>query len=97
MVAYIKKPTGCEGFQEIVDFLNGSYIRTVDNEEQIITATIDGKEFTITEASVMRHLQLTNVDGISVLPTTGFFAQLSLMGYVSTDDKLTIQKGKFSI
>ncbi|GJV07664.1 hypothetical protein Tco_1345320 [Tanacetum coccineum] len=26
MVAYLKKPTGSEGFQEIVDFLNGSHI-----------------------------------------------------------------------
>ncbi|GJY65414.1 hypothetical protein Tco_0467652 [Tanacetum coccineum] len=27
MVAYLNKPTGSEGFQEIVDFLNDSYIR----------------------------------------------------------------------
>ncbi|GJY81372.1 putative reverse transcriptase domain-containing protein [Tanacetum coccineum] len=38
------------------------------------------KESTITEASVRRHLQLTDVDGISVLPTTEIFDQLSLMG-----------------
>ncbi|GKB38964.1 hypothetical protein Tco_0883906 [Tanacetum coccineum] len=106
MVAYLKKPTGSEGFQEIVDFLNGSHIRyaltknptiyvslikkfwqtatvrIVDNGEQEITATVDGKEFTITEASVRRHLQLADVDGISVLPTTKFFDQLSIMGYV---------------
>ncbi|GJT37437.1 hypothetical protein Tco_0937302 [Tanacetum coccineum] len=118
MVAYLKKPTGSEGFQEIVDFLNESHIRfaltknptiyvsliekfwqtatvrTVDNGEQEITATVDGKEFTITEASVRRHLQLADVDGISVLPTTKIFAQLSLMGYVLTDDKLTFQKAK---
>ncbi|GJS49389.1 hypothetical protein Tco_0599510 [Tanacetum coccineum] len=120
MVAYLKKPTGSEGFLEIVDFLNGSHIRyaltknptiyvslikkfwqtatvrIVDNRDQEITATIDGKEFTITEASVRRHLQLADVDGISVLPTTEIFDQLSLMGYVLTDDKLTFQKGKFS-
>ncbi|GJV39385.1 hypothetical protein Tco_1417825 [Tanacetum coccineum] len=120
MVAYLKKPTGSEGFQEIVDFLNGSHIRyalttnptiyvsliekfwqtatvkTVDNGEQEITATVDGKEFTVTEASVRRHLQLADVEGISVLPTTEIFDQLSLMGYVLTDDKLTFQKGKFS-
>ncbi|GKC04820.1 hypothetical protein Tco_0996430 [Tanacetum coccineum] len=104
MVAYLKKPTGSEGFQETVDFLNGSHIRyaltknptiyvsliekfwqtatvrTVDNGEQEITATVDGKEFTITETSVRRHLQLVDVDGISVLPTTKIFDQLSLMG-----------------
>ncbi|GJY50775.1 hypothetical protein Tco_0441622 [Tanacetum coccineum] len=75
MVAYLKKPTGSEGFQEIVDFLNDSYI-----SEQEINATVDGKEFTITKASVRRHLQLADVDDISVLPTTEIFDQLSLMG-----------------
>ncbi|GJV80754.1 hypothetical protein Tco_1516624 [Tanacetum coccineum] len=118
MVAYLKKPTGSEGFQEIVDFLNGSHIRyaltknptiyvsliekfwqtatvrTVDNGEQEINATVDGKEFTITEASVRRHLQLADADGISVLPNTKFFDQLTLMGYVLTDDKLTFQKAE---
>ncbi|GKA53206.1 hypothetical protein Tco_0746521 [Tanacetum coccineum] len=78
MVAYLKKPSGSEGFQEIVDFLN------VNNEEQEITAIVDGKEFTITEASVRRHLQLADVDGISVLPTTEIFDQLSLIGTQST-------------
>nr|GEU29024.1 hypothetical protein [Tanacetum cinerariifolium] len=62
MVAFLKKPTGSEGFQEIVDFMNGSHIRAVDNGEQQIIATVDGTEFTITEASVRRHLQLADAD-----------------------------------
>nr|GEW82877.1 integrase, catalytic region, zinc finger, CCHC-type, peptidase aspartic, catalytic [Tanacetum cinerariifolium] len=41
MVAYLKKPIGSEGYQETIDFLNGSHIRTVDNEEQEITATVN--------------------------------------------------------
>ncbi|GKC07819.1 hypothetical protein Tco_0999429 [Tanacetum coccineum] len=77
----------------IKKFWQTATIRTVDNGEQEITAIVDGKDFTITEASVRRHLQLTDVDGISVLPTTEIFDQLSLMRYVSTDDKLTFQKG----
>ncbi|GKE33962.1 hypothetical protein Tco_1453284 [Tanacetum coccineum] len=116
MVTYLKKPTGSEGFQEIVDFLNGSHIRysltknptiyvslikkfwqtatvrTVDNGEQEINVTVDGKEFTITEAYVRRPLQLADADGISVLPNTETFDQLTLMGYVLTDNKLTFQK-----
>ncbi|GKB79953.1 hypothetical protein Tco_0946848 [Tanacetum coccineum] len=80
MIAYLKKPSRSEGFQEIVDFLNDCYCQTVDNREQEITTTVDGKEFTVTEASVRRHLQLADVDGISVLPTTKIFDQLSLMG-----------------
>nr|GEV68443.1 hypothetical protein [Tanacetum cinerariifolium] len=41
---------------------------------------VDGKEFTINEASVRRHLQLANANGISVLPNSKIFDQLSLMG-----------------
>ncbi|GJS66507.1 putative ribonuclease H-like domain-containing protein [Tanacetum coccineum] len=64
----------------IKKFWQTATVRTVDNGEQEITATVDGKEFTVTEASVRKHLQLADVDGISVLPTTGIFDQLSLMG-----------------
>ncbi|GJS02530.1 putative ribonuclease H-like domain-containing protein [Tanacetum coccineum] len=63
-------------------------VRTVDNGEQEITITVDGKEFTITEASLRIHLQLADAEGISALPTTEIFDQFSLMGYVLTDDKL---------
>ncbi|GJW29966.1 putative ribonuclease H-like domain-containing protein [Tanacetum coccineum] len=42
-------------------------VRTVDNGEQEITATVDGKEFTITEASVRRHLQLADVEDDKVV------------------------------
>nr|GEV20778.1 xylulose kinase-1 [Tanacetum cinerariifolium] len=105
MVTYLKKPTGSEGFQEIVDFLNGSHIRyaltknltiyvslikkfwqtatvkTVNNREQEITTTVDGKNITVTEASVRRHLQLADADGISVLLNTKIFDQLSPMSH----------------
>ncbi|GKB26433.1 hypothetical protein Tco_0865834, partial [Tanacetum coccineum] len=43
---------------------------------------------------IRRHLQLADVDGISSLPNTEIFEQLTLMGYVSNDDKLTFQKGE---
>ncbi|GJS76553.1 hypothetical protein Tco_0726434 [Tanacetum coccineum] len=45
-----------------------------------LTATIDGKVKIVRKASVRRHLQLTDYDGISSLPTTKIFKQLSLMG-----------------
>nr|GEV11691.1 hypothetical protein [Tanacetum cinerariifolium] len=54
---------------------------------------VDGQVKTITEASVRRHLKLADADGISSLPTTKFFEQLALMGYVTDSDKLTFQKG----
>ncbi|GJU24872.1 putative ribonuclease H-like domain-containing protein [Tanacetum coccineum] len=55
--------------------------RTLDNGEIELTATIDGKVKIVTKASVRRHLQLADSDGISSLPTTKIFEQLSLMGW----------------
>ncbi|GKA79177.1 hypothetical protein Tco_0785773 [Tanacetum coccineum] len=75
MVAYLKKPTRSEGFQEIVYFLNGSHIRYALTKNPTIyvsliekfwqtatVRTVDGKELIITEASIRRHLQLADVD-----------------------------------
>ncbi|GKE15585.1 hypothetical protein Tco_1423162 [Tanacetum coccineum] len=78
----------------IKKFWHTATVRTIDNGEQEITATVDGKEFTVTKASVRRHLQLADVEGIIALPTTEIFDQLSLMRYVFTDDKLTFQKAE---
>nr|GEU49532.1 hypothetical protein [Tanacetum cinerariifolium] len=54
--------------------------RTLDNREIKLNSIVDGQDKTITEASVRRHLKLANADGISTLPTTKFFEQLSLIG-----------------
>ncbi|GKA99102.1 hypothetical protein Tco_0827039, partial [Tanacetum coccineum] len=78
----------------IEKFWQTTTVRTVDNGEQEITATIDGKEFTITEASVRRHLQLADVDSISVLPTTEIFCLTFTDGICFTVDKLTFQKAE---
>ncbi|GKE10095.1 hypothetical protein Tco_1413646 [Tanacetum coccineum] len=80
MVAFLSKAQGSEDFYQIVDFLNASHIRTLDNGEIELIATVDGQEKTITEASIRRHLKLVEVDGISTLPTTEIFEQLALMG-----------------
>ncbi|GKA03701.1 hypothetical protein Tco_0676482 [Tanacetum coccineum] len=45
---------------------------------------------------IRRHLQLADVDGISSLPNTKIFEQLSLMGHLSDNDKLTFKKAYFS-
>ncbi|GJW38915.1 hypothetical protein Tco_0064760 [Tanacetum coccineum] len=67
-------------------------VNTVNDREQQLTITVDGQTIVITEAFVRRHLQLADADGISSLPNTEIFDQLTLMGYVSNDDKLTFQK-----
>ncbi|GKC98858.1 hypothetical protein Tco_1169133 [Tanacetum coccineum] len=69
---------------------------TSENGEMEITTAIDGRVKTVTEASIRRHLKLEYSYGISTLPNTKFFEQLTLMGYVSNSDILTFQKGHFS-
>ncbi|GJW49202.1 hypothetical protein Tco_0090553 [Tanacetum coccineum] len=68
-------------------------VDTVNDGEQQLTVIVDGQTITITEASVRRHLQLADTNGISSFPNTEIFDQLTLMRYVSNDDKLTFQKG----
>ncbi|GJR91798.1 hypothetical protein Tco_0215809 [Tanacetum coccineum] len=53
---------------------------TSENGEMKITATIDGRVKTVTEASIRRHLKLEDSDGISTLSNTEIFEQLALMG-----------------
>ncbi|GJX87196.1 hypothetical protein Tco_0339210 [Tanacetum coccineum] len=80
----------------IQQFWQTAAANTLDSREVQITATIDGKVKLVSEASIRRHLKLEDSDGITTLPNTEIFEQLTLMGYVSNSDKLTFQKGHFS-
>nr|GEW10214.1 hypothetical protein [Tanacetum cinerariifolium] len=67
------------------------------NQETKILATIDGKPRTISESSIMRHLKLSDEEGISSLHDTELFKNLSLMGYnILPNQRFTFQKGQFS-
>ncbi|GKA13340.1 hypothetical protein Tco_0692986 [Tanacetum coccineum] len=72
-------------------------VTTDDNRDVQLTATIDGHSMTITEASLRRHLKLDDPDGITSIPNSEIFEQLALMGYHTDSDKLTFQKGAFSL
>ncbi|GKA99189.1 putative ribonuclease H-like domain-containing protein [Tanacetum coccineum] len=78
----------------IEQFWQTTTVKKVNDGDQQITVIVDGQTIAITEASVRRHLQLADAYGISSLPNTEIFEQLTLMGYVSNDDKLTFQKGE---
>nr|GEW93027.1 hypothetical protein [Tanacetum cinerariifolium] len=53
---------------------------------------------TITESSLRRNLKLQDEEGISSLPDTELFKNLTLMGYnISPNQKFTFQKGNFPI
>ncbi|GJV05489.1 hypothetical protein Tco_1343145 [Tanacetum coccineum] len=64
----------------IYQFWQTAFASTSENREMEITATIDGRVKTVTEASIRRHLKLEDSDGISTLPNTEIFEQLALMG-----------------
>nr|GEW14023.1 DNA-directed DNA polymerase [Tanacetum cinerariifolium] len=53
---------------------------TLEDGKIEITATIDGRIKSITEASIRRHLKLEDSDGITTLPNAKNFEQLALMG-----------------
>ncbi|GJZ29536.1 hypothetical protein Tco_0574183 [Tanacetum coccineum] len=80
----------------IEQFWQTATVKTINDGEQQITVTVDGYKFAITEASIRRHLQLADVDGISFLPNTEIFEQLSQMGYLSDHNKLTFKKAHFT-
>ncbi|GJX33986.1 putative ribonuclease H-like domain-containing protein [Tanacetum coccineum] len=81
MVAFLEKSEKSEGFHQILDFLNSTHINTSENGKMEITATIDGRIKTITEASIRRHLKLEDSEGINTLPNAEIFEQLALIGY----------------
>ncbi|GJT32835.1 ribonuclease H-like domain-containing protein [Tanacetum coccineum] len=82
MVAILEKTEHNTDFYQIVDFLEASHIRieTSDGGTKII-AKVDGKQRTISESSIRRHLKLNDEEGISTFPDTDLFENLSLMGY----------------
>nr|GEV46169.1 hypothetical protein [Tanacetum cinerariifolium] len=62
-----------------------------------ILATMDGIHRTVTESSLRRNLKLQDEEGISSLPDTELFENLTLMGYnISSNQKFTFQKVQFS-
>nr|GEX70981.1 hypothetical protein [Tanacetum cinerariifolium] len=71
----------------INQFWHTTSARTLGNEEIKLNATVDGQDKTITKASVRRHLNLADADGISTLPTTEIFEQLALMSNMKRESR----------
>ncbi|GKA75803.1 putative ribonuclease H-like domain-containing protein [Tanacetum coccineum] len=67
----------------IKQFWQTATIRTLANGIQELVASIDNKEYTITEVSVRSKLQLTNATGITNLPDADIYVGLATLGYVS--------------
>ncbi|GKB05919.1 hypothetical protein Tco_0834114 [Tanacetum coccineum] len=80
----------------IEQFWQTAALSTTEDGVQAITATIDGREMIITEASLRRHLKLEDSEGLPSLPNEEIFEQLTNIGYAITSDSLTFFKGHFS-
>ncbi|GJZ69843.1 hypothetical protein Tco_0633393 [Tanacetum coccineum] len=68
----------------IQQFRQTAAANTLDSGEVQITATIYGKVKLVSEAFIRRHLKLEDSDGITTLPNTEIFEQLTLMGPTKT-------------
>ncbi|GJS04438.1 hypothetical protein Tco_0320946 [Tanacetum coccineum] len=80
----------------IQQFWSTARVETVDEATKII-ATVNGRQRTLTESSIRRHLKLNDAEGISTLPDTDLFENLSLMGYnILPNQRFSFQKGQFS-
>nr|GEY28140.1 hypothetical protein [Tanacetum cinerariifolium] len=98
VVPTAKKSEHNVDFHPMVDFIEASPLRieTIEEGTQIL-AIVDGIHRTVTESSLRRNLKLKYKEGISSLPDTELFENLTLMGYnISLNQKFTFQKGQFS-
>nr|GEV82927.1 hypothetical protein [Tanacetum cinerariifolium] len=98
LIAYLEKPTECDGFEQIIDFRNGSSIKyalTVDDEVWI-QALVDEKRVNIKESSIRRTLRLDDAEGTSCLTNAEIFEGLARMGCEKPSDKLTFYKAFLS-
>ncbi|GJU76146.1 hypothetical protein Tco_1273216 [Tanacetum coccineum] len=82
--ALTKKPDVYISF--IKQFWRSAEASTDDNGEVKFIATIDGHSLSITEGSLRRHLKLDDQDGITSIPNSEIFEQLTLMGYNTDSD-----------
>ncbi|GJV74836.1 hypothetical protein Tco_1506420 [Tanacetum coccineum] len=70
----------------VKQFWQTATVRTLANGTQQLVASIDSKEYTITEASVRSKLQLADATGIHNLSDAEIYAGLATLGYVTEGD-----------
>ncbi|GJR17420.1 hypothetical protein Tco_0965947 [Tanacetum coccineum] len=79
----------------VKQFWQTATARTLADGTQQINATIDAIEYTITEESVRRQLQLADASGINMLQNEEIFEGLQNIGYL-TDRTFTFWKSQFT-
>ncbi|GKB61617.1 hypothetical protein Tco_0917803 [Tanacetum coccineum] len=71
----------------VKQFWQTATVRTLANGTQQLVASIDSKEYIITEASVRSKLQLADATGIHNLSDAEIYAGLATLGYVRISQK----------
>nr|GEV16216.1 putative zinc finger, CCHC-type [Tanacetum cinerariifolium] len=80
----------------IRQFSSTARVETTDGETKIL-AQVNGRQRTVSESLIRRHLKLNDEEGISTLPDNEIFKNLSLMGYnILPNQRFSFQKGQFS-
>ncbi|GJY34528.1 hypothetical protein Tco_0418997 [Tanacetum coccineum] len=72
----------------VKQFWQTATVRTLANGTQQLVASIDSKEYTITEASVRSKLQLADATGIHNLSDAEIYAGLATLGYLGSRESL---------
>nr|GEW57194.1 hypothetical protein [Tanacetum cinerariifolium] len=94
LYALIVKPTIY--VSHIRQFWSTARIETTEEGTKIL-ATVDGILRTVTESSLRRNLKLQDEEGISSLPDTELFENLTLIGYnICPNQKFTFQKDELA-
>nr|GEX75595.1 hypothetical protein [Tanacetum cinerariifolium] len=88
MVVYLTKSDASEGFNQILDLLNGSTIK--------LQALFDKKKVVVIEALIRDALRLDDLEGVECLRNEEIFVELARMGYEKPSTKLTFYKAFFS-
>nr|GFC05224.1 hypothetical protein [Tanacetum cinerariifolium] len=105
VVAILEKLDAAEGFEQIIDFLNGSYIHyalTVNPHIYIscdvtrLQALVDKKKIVISDVVICEILQLDDAEGVVCLPNEEIFTGLAQLGYKKPSSKLSFYKAFFS-
>nr|GEV03341.1 hypothetical protein [Tanacetum cinerariifolium] len=78
MITYLTKSDASEGFNQIIDFLNGSSIK--------LHALVDKKKVIITKATIRDAFCLDDAEGVECLPNEEIFTKLARMGIVRNVD-----------
>nr|GFA00017.1 hypothetical protein [Tanacetum cinerariifolium] len=81
MISYLTKSDASEGFNQVINFLNGGYIKyaLTDNDVTRLQALVDKKKVVVTEAAIREVLRLDDAEGVDCLLNEEIFAELARM------------------